>query len=475
MSVELRPYQQVLIDQVRAAIRNGSRAPLMVLPTGGGKTICFSYIAANAMQRGTPVGIFVHRAELVDQVCDTLKLFNVAHGVIAAGSASPRRAGVYVVSVQTYARRVPQVPKFGLAIVDEAHHAVAGSTWAVALAHSPGAVVLGVTATPERLDGRGLGDTFDTLIEGPTVSELIEIEALAPYRLFAPGGADLSAVHSRMGDYIRGELSTAMDRPSITGNAVSHYRRYSNGKRAVAFCCSVEHAANVAAEFMAGGITAVAIDGRMDKALRRQIVRDFQAGLIHVLTSCDLISEGFDCPGIEAGFFLRPTQSLGLYLQQVGRILRTAPGKTAAMLFDHSGNWQRHGLPDDERAWSLEGRVSGKKKPTQEIPAGRQCALCYAVSPPSATICVECGKAFVIAARSVEERDGTLSEVDTAAVRQRAPEQVERLRQQATARSIDALIDLGRMRGMKNPEGWAKHVWAAREQKRAKAPCASSG
>lgn len=434
-------------------------------------TVTFSYIAQQAAMRRTRVGIFVHRSELVEQVSDTLRQFHVEHGIIAAGSAMRRGLNCYVVSAQTFARRVPQVPRFGLNIVDEAHHCVAGSTWAACLSHSPDSKTLGVTATPERLDGRGLGDTFDTMVMGPTVRELIDAGALSDYRLIVPPAVNLGGLHTRMGDYVRGEAAAAVDKPAITGDAIGHYRRHAAGKRAVAFCVTVAHAQHVASEFMAAGITAVAIDGGMDKGLRRDAVRDFKAGRIQVLTSCDLISEGFDLPAIEAAILLRPTQSLGLYLQQVGRALRVFPGKERAIIIDHVGNSgqvdggvfvSKHGLPDDDRAWSLEGRLATKRAVSDQVKAGRQCPKCYAMNRPGAERC-SCGHVFPIAGRQVDQVDGTLHEVNVEAERENVRR--ERMREQATARSLEQLTELGRLRGMKDPSGWARHVWAAREKK----------
>lgn len=468
--VTLRPYQQAAVDQVRQAFTQ-HRSCLFVLPTGGGKTVTFSYITANAAARGRRVGIFVHRQELVQQVSETLDQFGVRHGIIAAGTAMQRGLNCYVVSAQTYARRVPQVPRFDLGIVDEAHHCVEGSTWDKALSHSPAAKILGVTATPERLDGRGLGDVFETMVQGPTVRELIAAGALSDYRLIVPPTVNLGGLHMRMGDYVRGEAAALMDKPTITGDAISHYRRHAEGKRAVAFCVTVAHAQHVASEFMAAGITAVAIDGSMDKVLRRDAVKDFKAGRIRVLTSCDLISEGFDLPAIEAAILLRPTQSLGLYLQQVGRALRVFPGKDRAIILDHVGNsgsveagkfLAKHGMPDDDRVWSLDGRLTEKRAASDQVRAGRQCPKCYAMNPPAAPKCA-CGHVFAPEGRTIEQVEGTLHEVNVED--ERAAAHRERMKEQANARSIDQLTELGRLRGMKNPEAWARHVWAARERK----------
>ena len=454
MTITLRQYQETLIARTRANFIAGKRSQLLVLPTGGGKTVCFSYMAARAVEKNLRVWILAHRVELLDQISRTLRQFGVAHGMVAPAYVADRRQQVQVASVFALARRLDRYPAPDLIIVDEAHHAIRGSTWGRVIEANPRAKLLGVTATPVRLSGEGLGDLFECMVQGPTMRELIELGALSPYRLFAPAGVDLSGVHTRMGDFVRGELEAAVDKPSITGDAVSHYRKLAPGKRAVAFCVSVSHAVHVAEQFRAAGITAQAIDGGMDRTLRANVLQDFAAGRIRVLASCDLISEGFDVPAIEAAILLRPTQSLSLYLQQVGRALRTFPGKSEAIILDHAGNVRRHGLPDDERDWSLQGAERKRGAQKSEVPV-KTCPSCFAVLP-SATPSCRCGHVFLVKPREVEQVEGVLQEIDVAAaMRMRRVEQ-------GRAKTEAELVALGRARGFKRPELWARHVMRAR-------------
>ncbi len=462
--ITLRPYQNDLVEAIRAEMANVGRV-LAVAPTGAGKTVLFSYIASRAAQRGKRIGIFAHRAELLEQISRTLKLFGVSHGIISSGTTFVPRQSVYVCSAQTYARRAERMPVFDIGVIDEAHHCTAGSTWGKCMARSPEAKWLGVTATPERLDGRGLRESFDSMVLGPSVRTLIDAGALADYRLFAPPGVDLSGVHTVAGDYNRGELAAAVDRPAVTGDAVRHYAKHLNGAPSVAFCVSIAHAEHVAEQFRAAGYRATSVDGKLESEERARRIADFAQGRLNVLASCDLISEGFDVPGIHGAILLRPTQSLALYLQQVGRALRPAPGKTRATIMDHAGNAGRHGLPDQERAWSLDGRDRKTKGP-KDAEAVRQCESCFAAYPAAQHKCPECGWMPAAKPRKVDTVDGDLAEVDTAAVRQRAPEVVQRLAEQGNARSLEKLVELGRMRGMRDPVGWANHVISAREAKR---------
>ena len=460
MSITLRSYQNTLVERTRANFIVGKRRQLLVLPTGGGKTVCFSYMAGAAKGKGLRVWILAHRVELLEQISKTLNAFGIKHGMIAPGYVGDRRQQVQVASVFTLARRLDRYEAPDLIIVDEAHHAISKSTWGSVINAFPNARLLGVTATPIRLSGEGLGDLFECMVQGPTVAELIEQGSLSPYRLFAPAGVDLSGVHSKMGDFVRGELAKAIDKPSITGDAVSHYQKLARGKRAVAFCVSVEHAEHVAAQFRQAGIAAASIDGGMDKVLRQQVLASFTAGDLQVLTSCDLISEGFDVPAIEVAILLRPTQSLGLYLQQVGRALRTFPGKSEAIILDHAGNVKRHGLPDDDRIWTLEGKLKTKRQKPSEVPV-KTCPKCFATVASAATHCA-CGHEFEVVAREVEQVDGSLEEVNVAEARREA-----RIAQ-GRAQTEQDLVAVGRARGMKRPELWARHVLRARHAKEAR-------
>lgn len=465
--IALRAYQDASIAALRDSIRRGKRAPLLVSPTGSGKTVIFSYLTSRLVAGGKRVVILNHRAELSEQISRALNLAEVRHGLITAGMSYDKRPLAHVASVMTVVRRLARVEVPDYVVIDEAHHCIAGSTWGKVIAEwriaNPALIVIGVTATPERLGGEPLSKMFDDMVLGPTTGELIADGWLAPYKLFAPPKAqqaDLSGVHTKMGDFVQAESEAVMDKPAIIGSAVSHYRKYCNGAPAVAFCVGVKHAWHVAEQFQAEGFRAASIDGTMDATTRRNIVRDFSAGQLHVMTSCDLVSEGFDVPGMVGAILLRPTQSLALNLQQVGRALRICDGKTHAVILDHVGNSARHGLPDDDREWSLEGRDKKQKKKDPDDIAIRQCKACFAVSRATALVCRECGLAFEGKPRKIEQRDGELAEVDPAIAR------IQFMQARANADSLEGLIEVGRMKGMKNPEGWARHVVQAREAKR---------
>jgi DNA repair protein RadD len=456
----LRPYQADAIEDLRLAYRHGKRAPLLVMPTGAGKTVVFTFVTHSHVQKGGRVAILVHRVELVEQVVATLRQLGLRPGVVSPDYPYEPRLPVQVCSVATLYNRLSRFPPPTLAIADECHHVLPKTRWGKIFSAWPNVRRLGVTATPIRLDGSGLNAMFDDLILGPSTSELIDLGALAPVTVYAPKQPDLSSIPKRHGDYATSALVTAMDRPTITGDCLDHYQRLANGKQAVVFCVSVEHAQHVAQQFMAAGHTALSIDGGTHRDLRARIIRDFRDRTIRVLTSCDLISEGFDCPGIDVGISLRPTASLALYLQQVGRCLRPAPDKSRALLLDHAGNTHRHGLPTEPRAWSLAGTRASGRNATERDPATtvRICPHCFAASRAGSSACGACQRPFPVEARKVAHKKGELEEVD--------PRAREARREQGKAQGLEALIELGRIRGYRNARTWAEHVWAARQKKR---------
>ncbi len=453
--IELRPYQAAAIADARAAFRAGHRAVLFQLATGGGKTITASTVVHGAARKGNATWWLTHRRELASQASRTFHELGIPHGTVQAGFVSNASASVQVASIQTIVRRLETLPAPDLIVFDEAHHLGAVS-WDQIFHRFPKARVLGLTATPWRLDGQGLGRWFGHMVSGPTTAELIEGGSLSPYRLFAPATPDLSDVGTTAGDYQRGALARAMDKPQIVGDAIGHYTRLCPGKRAVAFAAGVENSKHIAAQFNAAGIAAEHVDGSMPNEVRDAAVERFRNGQTLILSNADLFGEGFDVPAIEAAILLRPTKSLSLHLQQVGRALRPMPGKTAIVL-DHAGNSLMHGLPDDEREWTLDDREKKKRGPVSEVPI-RQCKACFFVYRP-APKCPQCGHAEPVAVRQIEQVEGELTEF------KRAAENRQRRRQEADCRTLDDWQELARERGYK--PGWAMIRYQARARRAA--------
>ncbi|WP_455475315.1 DEAD/DEAH box helicase [Bartonella sp. B17] len=466
MAFYLRPYQIECINALRAALRK-HQSVLLRLPTGGGKTALSAFMAGTVASRGGRVVFGVHRRELIRQTTETFDSVGIPYGVIASGYRSNFNEKVQIASIPTLVRRLDLYPIPDIYIPDEAHHTTA-TTWAkVHNYYREGKTkIVGLTATPQRLDGEGLQDWFDHIVHGPEISWLIENSYLSPYRLFAPSIPDLSGLANSGGDYNRTTLAERMSGTRITGDVVSHYKRFAMGKRTIIFCVSIKHSQSVVAEFRQAGIKAEHIDG--DSPNRDQLINDFRLGKITVLSSVDLISEGFDLPSIECAILLRPTRSLSLYLQQVGRALRLSEGKTEAIILDHAGNsiplsqgGRGHGLPCENREWTLEGR---KKKKGNIYDKGekvsvRQCPKCYRVHL-SQPYCPTCGHEYEIASREIKQEDGELVEVS------RQQKIRESRIEQASAQTLEELVELGRKKKYKNPYAWAKHVMNARHKKK---------
>lgn len=449
MSITLRDYQVDLIDRTRFAFQKGKKAPLLVSPVGSGKTVMFSAFSKMTYEKNNSVLILAHRDELVEQISNTLKMFNVPHGFCAAGYPKSNEQ-ITVGSVMTVYRRMGSFPKPSLIINDEAHHLSEGSVWNKVLKYY-NTKVIGLTATPTRLGREPLGKVFDDLIVGPTIKQLINLGHLSKFKMFAPTNIDLTGVRISRGDYDNAQLDHAVNKSSITGSAIAEYNKYSPGKRAVVFCVSIQHSLNVCAQFNASGIPSAHLDGTIDKEQRRSIIKQFREGTIKVLTNCSIVSEGFDLPAIETVILLRPTQSLSLYIQQCGRGLRVFPGKQHAIILDHVGNVARFGLPDEEHEWSLE--VNSKPNPKQQAVI-KVCQNCYAAIPARSQSCPECQ--YVMQAKprqTLTEQAGELSEINYELFVQHRLKQIEAKKK----KTFDDYYEIGQLKKVKDPQKYAEN------------------
>ena len=450
--MKLRPYQQQLIDDTRFQLQLGRKKVLIVLPTGGGKTVCFSHIAESASKKGNRVCVLVHRAELLDQASRSMP---VRHGLIAAGRSMDLSHSVQIASVQTLARRLHQLPKdfFQLLIVDEAHHTTAG-TWASVVEHFDSARLIGVTATPIRLDGRGLGEHYESMVVGPSAQWLTDNGFLSQAKVLAPPGIQTSGLKKRMGDFDMRQAEGLLQQGQAMGDCLTHYRQHLNGQTAIAFCCSVAHSQAVAGLFQANGVAAASIDGKMDVNRRRSLLASLGRGEIKVLTSCALIGEGVDVPSVGGCILLRPTSSVGLHLQMIGRCLRVSPGKTRAVILDHVGNTLRLGHHLEDREWTLDGEQKAKREKCTSV---KVCPKCFAAMSSQVSECEECGHAFTVERRELKTVAGTLQELQV----EKAQKKQKRV-DQGKARTIDELIALGKSRGYKYPVAWARKIYSSR-------------
>ena len=404
-----RDYQQNSIGQVRAACSQGKKT-ILVLPTGGGKTKTAVYgIVQKAISKGAPVVWLAHRVELIGQADADLLSAGVRTGIIRGSTKPDPSALCQVASIQTLCNRLDKLPPAKVVVIDECHHVRSATYMSVVQRYQQtGAIIVGLTATPERLDGKGLGDVFDTIVETVTVRELIESGHLADYEYFAPSLPDLTGVKKTAGDFHRGGAAAAMDKPTITGNLVRHYQKHLGGRRALVFAAGVDHSKKLVAAFDLAGIAAAHLDAKTPEAERRETLAKFGAGDIQVVSNVDLFDEGFDVPACQGVVIARPTQSFVKHRQMIGRCLRVKADGSRAIILDHAGNFLRHGMPDDITEWSLDDKA---KTPT-ETPSYKQCPQCFAVLAIQDRACHCCGYVFTRVPRSGPEfQDGTLEKV----------------------------------------------------------------
>lgn len=440
--MSLRPRQLQAIENLRQAYRNGNRAPILVAPTGFGKTHTSAEIIRSAVARGHRVWFLAHLREILDATSAKLKAEGIDHGFIMAGRPEQPDAAVQVVMVQTAVRRLGRCTKPDLIVIDEAHLAVA-ETYRKVVEDCGNPRLLLLTATPIRLDGRGMREVADIIVPTCGTDELIAEGLLAPVRYYAPSRPDLSGVRSIAGDYAQGDLAKAMNKPSITGDAVDHYRKLAHGRPAVAFCTNIAHTHDTAAAFRQAGYSAVAISGDSRPEERDAALHGLNAGDIDVVCNCALWVAGVDAPAIGCIIMLAPTKSLTKYLQSVGRGLRTHPGKTDCIVLDHAGNAFTHGLPTEPREWSLDGAKKRSRAPGDEAEPVRQCLRCYFVHAP-APVCPSCGNVHPVKERKIEQKAGDLEELKLVKRQQR--------QEVGKARTIEELRKIAEERGYKM--GW---------------------
>lgn len=457
--MRLRKYQEDLIDRTRDALRR-NQCVLMQAPTGAGKTAITVYMMGRAAKSGKRSMFIVHQNELLSQTSKALWQQKLEHGMISSGKRISKLCA-QVASVQTLVRRTEFYEEPDLIIIDECHRSAA-ATYQRVLEAYPNAKVIGLTATPQRTDGKGLKDTYSEIVEGPSIRQLIDAGYLADYEIFAPPSQiDVSAIKTKMGDYDKKQLEAEMDKPTITGDAVATYRKHAQGKRCVVMCVSIRHAEHVMESYRAAGVTAEMIEGSMTNREREQCLDRFRRGQTLVICNVQLLIEGVDIPSIEVVQWLRPTQSLIIWLQGNGRGLRPSDGKEKLIVLDQVGNWDKHGLPDEDREWSLEGRKGRKKKDEEADVSVQQCKHCFHVFRPGVDKCPACGKPVEVRKKAeIQVVDGELEKIDVEAERK------ARKREQGAARTLRDLVALGVRRQLKKPAEWAAITQAARERRK---------
>jgi DNA repair protein RadD len=438
--MQLYDFQEDLKNGIYNEWQSGNRNVVGVLPTGAGKTVTFSSILHD--HKGASAAI-AHRKELVGQISLALAREGVTHGIIGPQATVKEicndqarevgnvfydpNASVKVAGIDTLIRRQDELARWAeqvtLWVTDECHHLLTSNKWGQGIDMFPNAFGLGVTATPCRADGKGLGrhahGVFDAMVVGPNMRQLIARGFLTDYRIFAPQTSDLDISQVETGadgDFKKPQLTKAVRESRIIGDIVNHYLRIAPGKLGITFVTDVETAKDVARQYNAMGVPAEVVDAKTPSRVRTEILRRFRSREITQLVNVDLFGEGFDLPAVEVVSFGRPTQSYGLYVQQFGRALRLLDGKEWAIIIDHVGNVVRHGLPDRERMWSLDAREARPRmvNPDDDVPL-RYCTECTQPYERSLVVCPYCGTKWEPSNRSGPEYvDGDLHELSPA-------------------------------------------------------------
>lgn len=449
--MQLRDYQRNLINKTIEAIKNGNRRVLIQLPTGGGKTAISSEIVRRCFEKGNRSIFCCHRQELLKQTYNTYRKNDLSPSFVKSGFASDPDNPCQIASINTLAKRLDSYKNFQVIVFDEAHH-VSSNTWAKVSKNYPNAVHIGLSATPCRLDGKPLNGFFDVMVEETTTKELINKGFLVPFKYYAPSVLDESGlVLGSNGEYTKESVDATVSSSSVIGNNIETYKSLCYGKRNVVFAVNRKHGQRICDEYNNAGIKAEYLDGTSSSRDRNDILARFGSGETKVLINVDLFGEGFDLPAIEVVSLLRPTHSTALFLQQVGRALRPCPelGKQHAIILDHVNNYMRHGFPDDEREWSLTGKVTTKRSSEATV-AIKRCPNCFFAHKPSLS-CPNCGYVYPRDGKTIEEVNGKLVLIGS------SEEKDEKKKEIIKASTLEELVDIEKKRGFKF--GWAEVQW----------------
>lgn len=437
--MELRDYQEAELGKVRSAFSYGKKRIIAVLPCGAGKTVLFAYMADRhcAMDTGNRVLFLVHRVELMEQAKQTFDRFGIDRSRIHIGMA------------QTISRHLDTEPRPTLIVADEFHHYTA-TTFTRIISAWPDVPVVGLTATPCRLDGQGLGAIADDMEVGVSARWLIDHGWLCDYDYYAPQVNLPDAQWTMKGaDIDLADAQERLEHAKIFGDIEKYLDL---GRKTIIYTPTVRMSQSVAMQI---GSSAAHFDGNTPDTERKRIMDDFRSGKLRVLCNCDLIGEGVDVPDCDSVMLLRPTQSVALYIQQSMRCLRPGEGKRA-VIYDFVGNCYRHGLPTEERTWSLEGKMKARNPSGEKDITVRQCQNCLKVYTGISPICPYCGFNNGKTREQIhQEKDAELKKI----------EEMERLSEEEERRNcytFPQLIEFAKRHGYNNPSGWAYHVWRAR-------------
>lgn len=471
----LRGYQLNLIDRIARAMAAGYKKILVVLPTGGGKTIIAKTLVEACIEQALGGMFLVHRRELIRQTGETFGNGGMDYGTIMGKLPIDNSKLLQLASIQTLVGRLPLVNRPKLMLVDETHHAVARQ-WYRILEWFSDSYVVGLTATPERLDGRGLREAgYEILIEGPTVAELMAMGYLVrDYSYYGPDAPDSSELHFHTRAFEQ-EAAAYSEEPRIVGSVVKHYLKRAEGTQGIVFAQNIRHSMMLAEAFCKRGVRAQHVDGTTDEDLRDRYDKMFKNGELDILTNVNLFTEGYDVPRITYVGIARISDSLAFHRQALGRGMRPFEGKDRAIFCDHAGNWQRGlGLPDTPVKWSLDGHKKGRTGvalAAAEVEPVKQCGECFLIVKSGVHECPRCGREFPIKTRAQVKQDKKAELVEirkemAAALRRMTPEEkAERHNEELRCQTYGDFLRLAYKRNYPKPKEWASVKVKFRTQK----------
>jgi len=419
----LRPYQENGKQEIRRAMASGKRNVLLQASCGAGKTIISADIVKSAIEKGSKVLFLVNRRDLVKQTVDKYTQYGLGEylGVIMAGEQSALDRQVQIASIQTYGRRLNfEEPEFNawfhkanLVIYDECHSCNAKTYKKIIDLYKEKAYIIGLSATPMRGDGSGLGEVFDTIIECIPTKELIEMGHLVPMVYYAPSKPDLERLRIIAGDYDKKQLSERVNKPKLIGDIYDNWARLAYDRQTIIFATDVKHSKYIRDYFRAKGVSIEHIDAHTSDEEREEFYRNFENGDIQVMTNVGIATEGSDLPYVSAIVIARPTKVLGKWLQMAGRGARPAPGKKDCILLDHAGCIDEHGYIEDPICWTLDGKSPAAKKvkkKDKKEPKPFTCEMCKHVFAARKT-CPQCGFEVGDYGKKVKDIQADLEEV----------------------------------------------------------------
>jgi superfamily II DNA or RNA helicase len=461
--INLYQDQQRVVDAARNKISQGHKNILIQACTGAGKSVMASYMIKSANQRGNRCAFVVPRTDLLEQMAKTFQNFELPYSYVASGEFYDPDSMNHICSMQTLVRRLDTI-KPRIIFIDETHYGKGQLDKIIEFFKAHGAMVIGLSATPWKMDGKGLGCYYDTMVQGESIRWLIDNKRLSDYRLFGVSKPDLSMIKIVNGDYSPSQLRDKMENDRVLiGDAVKHYKEHAYGRLNLAYCSSIKHSKITADMFNAAGIPAAHMDGETPKHERRKIIRDYAERKLWVLTSVDLMCFGFDLASqvnmdvaVETMSDLRPTKSLALQMQKWGRVLRMKD--EGALIFDHANNHETHGIPCMEREWTLADRKKKKRgEPEEGAEKTKRCPECFHLHYP-APHCPVCGHVYTAEElKPLETIDAELQEIKI------QQEKRAKRREEGMCETLEDWEAIAEERGYK--KGWARMRYQLRQKK----------